>query len=276
MNKLIKSAVFFSLLFILFSCKKNISEVQYTGGTPPVLTTIAGADTASYLNADKTILTLNWTNPNYQFSTGVSSQDVTYNIMIDTAGSDFSKPYQIVVSKNLSYSFISSQLNDIMLNQLNLQDSMQHTLEFKIKSSLVNGSVPLISNSVQYSTTAYSIPPKVTPPALGTLFIVGSAVGSWDNPIAETNVPSQQFQQVSSTEYTITTQLIGDGEYKFIETNGSWDQQWSVKDEQPSGDPTTFGTDFVFNGGNIRAPLVSGSYLIDVDFQKGKFTLTKQ
>ena len=276
MNKIIKAAVFFSLSIILFSCKKNVSEVQYQSGTPPVLTAVTSTDTASYLNAAKTVLTLNWTNPDYQFSTGVSSQDVTYNIMIDTSGSDFSKPYQVSVSKNLSYSFISSQLNDIMLNQLNLQASMQHTLEIKVISSLANSTVPLTSNSINYTATAYAIPPKVTPPASGTLFIVGSAVGSWDNPIAESNVNSQEFTQVSSTEYTITTQLVGDGEFKFIETNGSWNNQWSVKTEQASGDASTFASDFIFNGGNNRAPLASGTYTIDVDFQKGKYTVTKQ
>ena len=158
---------------------------------------------------------------------------------------------------------------------MNLLPAMSHTLQIKVLAALANSSIPLSSDSIQYTATPYVVPPKVQPPASGTLYIVGSAVGSWDNPIAEANVSSQQFTQISSTEYKITVKLVGDGEYKFIESNGSWTNQWSVATEQPSGDPTTLGTDLVFNGGNIRAPQAGGTYLIDVDFQKGKFSLTQ-
>ncbi len=277
MNTINKIAVI-SLLaaFIFTSCKRDISTINYQGGTPPVLTATELAN-VEYANADQTALILNWTNPNYQFTTGVSSQDVTYTIMIDTVGSNFSKPYQISVSKNLTYSFTVSQMNDIMQNQMNLLPAMEHMLQIKVVAALVNGSVPLTSDSLEYTATPYVIPPKVTPPASGTLYIVGSAVaGGWDNPISESNVPSQQLTEISPTEFKLTTQLIGDGEYKFIEDNGSWDQQWSVQKEQPSGDPSTLSADLYFNGANVRAPLISGTYIIDVDFQKGKITLIKQ
>ncbi len=279
MKKILRlSTLIFFASIILNGCKKDETKVYYTGGTASVLSVTLGADTLSYANADKTVLTFNWTNPDYNFSTGVSSLDVTYKLEIDTVGSNFTSPGMktISISKDLSYSFTSSALNDIMLNTLNLQAAMQHNLEFRVVSNLVNNSALLISNSFQYLTMAYTIPPKVTPPASGTLYIVGAAVGSWDNPIAETNVNNQQFTQISSTEYQITIPLVGDGEYKFIESNGSWDEQWSVKTEQPSGDPSTLGADLFFNGGNIRAPIDDGTYFIDVDFQKGKFTLTKK
>ncbi len=277
MNKINKIAVL-SLLaaFIFTSCKREISTIYYQGGTAPVLTAIVGAN-VEYANADETALTLNWTNPDYQFTTGVSSQDVNYTIMIDTVGSAFTHPYEISVSKELSYSFTVNQMNDVLQNQMNLLPAMEHMLQIKVVAALANGSVPLASDSIEYTATPYVVPPKVAPPASGTLYIVGSAVaGGWDNPIAESNVPNQQLTQLSPTEYTITTQLIGDGEYKFIGNDGSWDQQWSVQTEQPSGDPSTLAADLYFNGGNCRAPLTSGTYKIDVDFQKGKIILTKQ
>lgn len=271
------SLITFSIVFFS-ACKKDETKVYYTGGTPPTLTLTAGADTLSYANAAKTVITLNWSNPNYTFNTGVSSLDVTYQLEIDTVGSNFTNPHIkiINISKDLSYSFTSADLNDIMLNQLNLKDSMQHNLEFRVVSYAVSTATNLVSNSIQYKTTAYAIPPKVTPPALGTLYIVGSAVGNWDNPIDQGNVSKQQFTQMSPTDYQITIPIIGDGEYKLIESDGSWDNQWSVKTEQPSGDPSTLNADLYFNGANARAPLVSATYLIDVDFQKGKITLTKQ
>jgi hypothetical protein len=125
--------------------------------------------------------------------------------------------------------------------------------------------------------TPYVIPPKVTPPASGALYIVGSAIsGGWNNPLSDPSI--QQFTQVSSTDYQLTTAIIGDGEYKFISVNGLWDadKQWSIATEQPSGDPSTLKFDLFPNGGNVRAPSQSGTYKIDVDFQRGKVTLTKQ
>ena len=81
-------------LFLLFlvagsfaACKKNISEVMYEGGTPPVLTASSTAPVVLDIsNKDNTVLNLSWTNPNYKFSTGSSSQNVTYSLQIDTTG----------------------------------------------------------------------------------------------------------------------------------------------------------------------------------------------
>ena len=113
----------------------------------------------------------------------------------------------------------------------------------------------------------------ITPPTTGTLFIVGSAVaGGWSNPIDPTNLPLQQFTQVSNTEYKITIPLIGAGEYKLIAKSGSWGEQWSVA---TTDDPTEiYGGSFISNGNNALAPPTSGTYDIDVNFQSGKFTIT--
>ncbi len=270
------SALIILSIFIFSSCKKDETKLYYMGGTSPVLSAVAAADTASYANADKTILTLNWTNPNYNFTTGVSSYNVTYLIQIDTVGSNFTNPSlkEISVSEDLSYSFTSSALNDIMLNQLNLDTGKIHNLEMRVISNLVNNSAQLTSNSAQYKLTAYSIPPKVIPPSSGTLFIVGSATsGGWNNPIT-VDPKTQQFTQVSNTEYVITIPLVANGEYKLIGEDGSWDAQWSIAKADDATE--IYGGDFVSNGANVLAPPADGTYKIDVDFQKGKFTVTKQ
>lgn len=277
MKTILRFASLFILPIIFFtSCKKDETKLYFNGGTAPVLSTAATSDSVSYANADKTVLTLNWTNPNYNFTTGVSSLDVTYQIQIDTVGSNFTNPNikVISVSKDLSYSFTASALNDILQNQLNLAPAVQHTLQMRVISNLTNNTAQLTSNTVQFNTTPYVIPPKITPPSTGTLFIVGSATnGGWDNPITA-NPSTQQFTQVSNTEYVITVPLIGNGEYKFIAEDGSWDQQWSIA---IADDPTEiYGGDFVFNAANVLAPAENGTYKIDVDFQKGKFTVTKQ
>lgn len=278
--------IFKSILFVIivactfWACKKDEAKDYYNGGTNPVLTSSTDSIRLSYANAAQPAVTFSWTNPNYQFTTGVSSQNVTYKVEIDTAGANFTNPNRqtISLSKDLSLTLATSTLNDYLLNQLQLQPGVSHNLEVRVSANLVNNSAVVSSNVLKFAVTPYAIPPKVTPPVSGTLFIVGSATpgGSshgWDNPISQT-VSVQQFTQVSTTLYTITLPLIGGGEYKFIAVNGSWNDQWSIA---VNDDPNEInGGDFIFNGQNILAPAASGTYKIDVDFQRGKFTVTKQ
>ena len=280
--KNILKPVFFLVIFscTVWACKKDEAKDYYNGATNPVLTASTDSIRLSYANAAQTAVTFSWTNPNYQFTTGVSSQNVTYKLEIDTAGSNFTNPNRqtISISKDLSLAITTSTFNDYLLNQLQLQPGVSHKLEVRVSANLVNNSAVVHSNVLKYAVTPYAIPPKVAPPTSGTLFIVGSATpgGSahgWDNPISQ-NVAVQQFTRVSTTLYTITLPLIGGGEYKFIAVNGSWNDQWSVA---VNDDPNEInGGDFVFNGQNVLAPPASGNYKIDVDFQRGKFTVTKQ
>ncbi len=204
------------------------------------------------------LLKLSWTNPNYKFTTGISSQDVNYQIEIDTAGANFTSPKRqtVSVSKELSKSFLVSEFNGFLLNQLQLDTSVSHNIEIRVKSFLTNQSAVLYSNVLKYMVVPYAIPPVVAPPASGTLFIVGSATpgGSdhgWDNPISQP-AAAQQFTTVSHTLFTITIPLIGGGEYKFIAVNGSWDDQWSIK---VNDDPAEInGGDFIFQRAEYSCP----------------------
>ncbi len=125
---------------------------------------------------------------------------------------------------------------------------------------------------------------KVTPftgvyPVPQSLYIVGDATpGGWNNPVP---TPSQQFTQVNLTEFQITIQLTAGGGYLLLPVNGSWDAKYAAMDNtavNPMGDsfgyysgsnPTNYNT-------NIPAPAVTGTYLIDVNFATGAYTLTKQ
>ena len=281
MKRISKVFIFSTLILSgMWACKKDEHRVIFQGGTAPVLTaSVADSIPLAYADSNQQALKLSWTNPNYQFNTGISSLDVDYNIEIDTTGSDFTNPKKAIISTgtNLSQTFLESDINTYLFSQLKLQTGVSHNIEMRVTAALVGGQEPLISNVLKFTATPYAIPPKVTPPASGNLYIVGSAVaGGWNNPL--TNPVTQQFTQVSTTDYQLTTPMIGDGEYKFISVNGSWDsdKQWSIKTEQASGDPSTFNYDLKLNGGNCRAPLASGTYKIEVDFQSGKVTLTKQ
>lgn len=264
-------------VIVFGSCKREIVEVTYKSGTAPVLTASA-SDTISLLPADSsnTAVTFNWTNPNYMFSTGVSTFDVSYNLEVDTLGANFGSANKQTVSiiSDLSTSFTVTAFNALVANGLGLSYGHPHHIQTRIKSFITNGdtgAVALYSNALDFVVTPYAPPPKITPPATNTLYIVGSATaGGWDNPIDKVDPATQEFTQVSPTEYTITIPLIGGGEYKLISVNGSWTDQWSVatQDTYPNGGP------FVFNGNNCIAPAASGTYTIDVNFQTGIFTVT--
>ncbi|HTJ10692.1 MAG TPA: hypothetical protein VL547_01645, partial [Dinghuibacter sp.] len=56
------------------SCKKDYSEITYTGGTAPVLTaSVSDSIPLPLTDTTGNAVTFFWTNPNYMFSNGPSS-----------------------------------------------------------------------------------------------------------------------------------------------------------------------------------------------------------
>lgn len=267
------------LLIVLWSCKKDENKDFFLGGTAPVMKmqTNTGADSVSMAFADssKTAILFSWTNPNYKFTTGISSQNVNYQLQIDSAGNNFSPANTAVisVSQDLGYNLLESQLNDIMQNTLGLAVGAKHQMEARVVSGLgTNNAVPAISNVFTFSATPYAIPPKVPLPSSGNLYLVGSATaGGWNNPVP---VPSQEFTQIGPTTYQITIALTGGQEYLFLPVNGSWSNKYACAKESAQ---SLSGGDFGYNfSDNFPGPAVSGTYTITVDFQHGKYTVVKQ
>jgi starch-binding outer membrane protein SusE/F len=274
-------------LISLASCNKQQAIVTFESGTAPVLTSTA-ADSIPLPISDTTAtaVTFSWTNPNYQFSDGVSSLDVTYYLEFDTTtsfnnGSNGAPLATVGISGSLSQTYTVSQLNAIVANQMGLSTGNQHTLDVRIESFIApftSTSAPvgvLNSTPLSYAVNPYSPPPAVMPPPNDSLYIVGAAVAAdnWANPIPAANVASETFTELSPTHYQITIALVGGAEYKLInQNNGSWTDQWSVAtiDTEPNGGS------FVFNGANCITPAASGTYKIDVNFQSGIFTVTAQ
>jgi starch-binding outer membrane protein SusE/F len=272
MKNMIK--LLFGTLFtaaIILSCKKDENQVYFEGGTNPVL----GVSSTSDLFLDSTIkntiaLTFNWSNPNYRFNTGVSSQTVTYILQIDTAGSNFSNPniQETSIPADLSIAFTVKQLNSF-LNKLLLARDVPHNIEFRIKST-INGTVPLYSNVIKIVITPY-LDVAVPLPPTGNLYITGDGTPSgWTN-----NPPtSQKCTQLSLTEYTITMNFVSGKYYKFLSTLTQWQPQYGGKDAN--------GGDFSANMGGgsdpdaIPTPAVAGTYKVTLNFVTGKYTVVKQ
>jgi len=280
MKKISKIFIFSALILSgMWACKKEENRVIFQGGTPPVLTaSIADSIPLAYADSSLQAIKLSWTNPNYQFNTGISSLDVDYNIEIDTTGSNFTNPKKAVISMgtNLSQTFLESEFNNYLFSQLKLQTGVSHNIEMRVTAAFVGGQEPVISNVLKFTATPYAIPPKVIPPASGNLYIVGDAVSAgWPaTPVQDYSL--EKFTQNSPTDYQLTIALNSNKEYKFVEIPGQWTEQWSIVTEPPTGDdPSQFSYGFDLNKANCRAPLASGTYKIEVDFQSGKVILTK-
>lgn len=266
-------------LMALAGCEKDENRVYFEGGTQPVLTASITAPPPavptvplSFANENAEAIRLMWTNPNYNFTTGVSSHNVSYQVEIDTVGANFTNPQKktISVSNDLSKSITQGELNDYLVNQLNLRVGSPHDVEIRVLSTLASNAVMLTSNALKFRVTPYAIPPKVAPPASGKLFIVGSATpGAWNNPVPA----NQELTRVSPTLFEITLPLSAGGSYLFLPVNGSWDTKYGAMGANNTNNPN--GDDFKPGGGDMLAPSASGNYKIQVDFQRGKFTVTK-
>ena len=281
--KLLGVCFFFATTFS--ACEKDENKIFFEGGTAPTLSSSVTATTIplSFVNKDAEAIKLSWTNPNYKFTTGLSSQDVFYKVEIDTTnaagtinpGFTYSGKQTIAISKDLSLSITQGQFNDYLLNQLQLTTGSVRHVQIRVIASLVNNSAPVISNVLRYAVTPYAIPPKITPPASNKLFIVGNATpGGWSNPVPVQFLPIQEFTRMSPTLYQINSiPLTGGNFYLLLPVNGDWGAKYGAIGANGTNSPE--GDDFRANGGDLVAPAASGNYKIVIDFQRGKYTLTK-
>ncbi|HEX6915292.1 MAG TPA: SusE domain-containing protein [Chitinophagaceae bacterium] len=268
----------FSLLavFMIAGCEKDENQVIFQGGTAPVLT---ASSTASLVlvpaNAGNPAVKFSWTNPNYRFNTGISSQDVNYYLQVDTTGANFTNPdmQQVSISKDLELQLTVKELNTI-LSKMNLQENIQHNIEFRIKSTLGSNSVPLYSNVVKIKITPY-LDVVVPIPPTGELYATGSAMPSdW------TNSPpaGQKLTKVSNTEYYWQGTLAPGKQYKFLSNLGQWQPQYGAV----SNTNNSMGGDFSANMGGgsdpnaFDTPSDPGTYKVTLNFKTGKYTVVKQ
>src|SRR3954468_6346943 len=131
---------------ILFAaCKKVESLPYYAKGTAPELTVSTTTITTSPADSASTVLTLNWTNPNY----ATDSATQKFVIEIDSSGRNFAHEYTRTVSGALSTSFTAAELNAIVAGFAFKPDST-YSLDIRIKSSYAN-------NNEQYSSKVVTV-----------------------------------------------------------------------------------------------------------------------
>ncbi len=273
----------FSLLLAMisfFACEKVENKISYEGGTAPALTASTAAVRLEAGEESNVALRLSWTNPNYRFTTGLSSHDVKYTLEMDTLGANFSssKKYTTVFATDLSKTYTVGELNAILGNTMRLQldPRRTYTLQVRISSSLGIGTdaAKLTSNIITFTASPFPPPPKVPVPDAGTLWATGDAfASSWQNPLPGPFDVNQRFTRRSTTLYELTVNMPGGGAYKLIQAQGNWGTQYHM---------LTGGT---WQGGEFEkrdadpafpGPPTAGTYKITVDFQLGLFNVVKQ
>ncbi|MFN9115787.1 MAG: SusE domain-containing protein, partial [Bacteroidota bacterium] len=260
------------LLIILIAgftaCQKADKLPFYGEGSAPQLSASATVVNPPPADSNKVVLTLNWTDPGH-------AQDKSlykYYLEVDSSGRNFSKAtiINVTVDKDKrTYAFVAKDLNNILLSY-GFQFNVAYDIDVRVVSSYGNNNEQKKSNTVKVKATPYKIPPKVTLPSSGSLFIVGAATqGDWNNPVP---VPTQEFQKIDETTYGGIFQLNGGQEYLLLPVNGSWDTKYAISDNMLPG--VADEGSFFFSSGpgsNFKAPANSGVYKITVDFQLGKY-----
>ena len=266
-----------AIVVMLTSCEKDEHKIMLESSTAPVLTP-SSTTPIVLLGANKSNVALrfNWTNPGYKFTTGTSSQDVSYTLQVDTTGANFTNPrkQEVSISKDLSKEFTVKELNDFFgVTKMNLRVETPHNIEFRLMASLSGGAAPLFSNVVKIVITPY-LDVAVPLPTTESLWLTGDAAASgWANPLGNPYDASQKFTKVSTTLYQLTLPMPGGGNYKILQDNGQWETQyhmitggtWSGGDfEKKNSDP------------GFPGPPTAGTYKISVDFITGKYKVEKQ
>jgi starch-binding outer membrane protein SusE/F len=259
----------------LAGCQKDEVRNFYLGGKSPYLAASKTSVVLTPATEANQAIEFNWTNPDYQFSTGLSSQDVQYTLEFDVNSAFTSATkYSTSIAKELKKSFTVLELNNILGNSMVLEFGKEATVYARIKSALKYESATnaeLISNVVSFKATPYAPPPAVEPPSSGKLVLVGSgSPGGWDNNASNPQV----FTKRSNTLYDITINLVANGSVLFLPVAGSWDDKYGWDGANNANNVN--GDNLRRGGGDIKVPATSGLYKITVNFQTGKFTITPQ
>jgi starch-binding outer membrane protein SusE/F len=265
-----------SLLFSSIACKKTENQIVLEDAKTPVLAASTAAVRLAPATETETAITLTWTNPEYKFTTGPNSLDVSYKMEMDTAGANFASAskYTTTFTSDLTKSYTEKAFNSILGNDMRLPTGRQLTMEVRITASIA-GSIPKVSNVIRFTATAFIPPPKVAVPASGTLYITGSATpANWMGGGDPPNL-AQKFTRIAGTNrFEIASlALSADNSFLLIPIYGDWSDKFGGIGGNNSNNVN--GDDFKQNGSDLKAPGVAGNYKIVVDFQTGKYTLTK-
>ena len=252
-----------AVISILSSCDKKNDIASNQLGTAVTLSSSVATITPAPADSSKSVVTFSWTNPKYAQDSALYK----YVIQIDSAGRNFAKAYQLIVTGALNTTMLAKDLNTVALG-FGFAFNIAYNMDVRVISSYGNNNEQYKSNTVTIKYTPYKVPPLIALPTTGKLFLVGDASqGGWNNPVP---VPTQQFGQIDETTFVGVFNLIGGKQYLVLPLNGDWGHKFSIADGTVPATGGNFGYDL---STNFNGPATSGWYKITLDFQHGKFTV---
>ena len=252
----------------LFSCEER-EMVTFKGGASPVLT--SSADGNVVLSKDEenfNSLQFHWTDPQYEFSNGVNTQEIHYTLEIDNAGSNFQSPNRIQLG------FINEVFTDFKVRELNntlsaleQEDYVPHDFEFRVKATLANSSVPVYSNVVTVNVTTYL---DVVYPVPDKLYITGAATPKNWMAGGDAPDPTQEFTKINPYTFQLSLPINGSNPFLFVPVYGNWDNKYGYTGAGLMNNPN--GDTFRPGGNDMVSPAASRTYTITVNFKTGRYS----
>jgi hypothetical protein len=136
---------------LVTACQKPSALPYNKLGNPVYLTSSAASVSPTPKDSTKTVLTLNWTFPNY----ATDSANMKYIVEIDTTGRNFSQEVTRTMLKSLTTSFTGRDLNAILLNY-GYKTGTAAKMDMRVTSSYANNNEQYRSNVIQVNVTPYA------------------------------------------------------------------------------------------------------------------------
>ena len=206
-------------------------------------------------NSEDTLMTIQWTEPDYGFSSAP-----TYTVEMGVTGNDFSDPMEIATVQQTSLPVITSDLNNMLLSA-GFQAEQSHSLQLRIVASISDSVSKAISETVDISITPYTVEinyPKIYVP--GSYQDASGYTSNW----SPADAPAL-YSVESNDQYEGYVHMANSGnEFKFTRERNWADGDWGDDGADGTLDP---------GGANI-ALSNSGYYKMNVDLNGMTYSIT--
>ncbi|PAU95620.1 hypothetical protein CK503_00725 [Aliifodinibius salipaludis] len=247
-------------LFTFVSCDKGeLGPVANTTdpGSPSITAPESGQSyTLLEDNAADTLMTMEWTAPDYGVSTVT-----TYAIQLDTTqGGNFANPMQLATTNQTSWSITVQNMNITLLGA-NLPADQETSLDLRVVATIADSVEEQVSEPISLGFTPYSLCQFCPAIYVPGGYQSGSGYGSdW------TPGDAPALGSVSGGDiYEGYVYFSSGAGFKLTGTNTGWDSNW--------GTPDNSGT-LEFDGGNISIGQ-AGYYQIYADIPNLSYSLVR-
>lgn len=236
-----KKYIIWTLGIVLFftACDEVVYDPVVVVGGPITLSSPGEGGTVEF--ADTTLsdifTTFNWTAADFGFRAAV-----TYELQVDTAGSNFAEPVSLSTSSNLSFGEVTQERMNSIARTKGLPAGETAAMEFRVQATVSDDVNEILSNVITISIIPFEAAVVTVP----TLNVPGSYQG-WDPGLASTAIYSREEHEIYDGYI-----YFGEDNVEFKYAKGDWAMNWGDDDADGTLEP---------DGANIIAPTAGMYYL---------------